>query len=236
MDHKILETWYKGKCHAPGIIEEQSEGQEEYETLSVESEDEVDLDLVYDELESIKRHLQKMRAFLVNTPPDPCYLSTEVPKKTFLTPKQEMLHQLRHSNSVLRCQMDSLVQRLMDTRHEVKSLEALRCQLRSRINAMATQLMTFVAFKKDTKHKFGLCIERDEQIKASKVHERHFGYNVRRVVQHNESQINYLAPLRCHRRFSNTMTMELLFMRLYLQSIFSRMINNQNMCNRRVVL
>lgn len=235
MDNKILENWYKGICHAPGIVEEQSEVVEEFETYSVESE-EVDLDLVYDELESIKRRLREMRELLVQTPPDPCNLSTAVPTKTFLTPKQKILQQLRQSNCVLRCQMDRLVQRLMETRGELKSLEALRCQLRNRINSMAAQLMAFVAFKKVAIHKFGLCIERDEQIKASKVHERDFGYNVRRVVQHNETQINYLAPLRCHRKLSTTISMELIFMRLYLQSIFSRMLDNWSKCNRRIVL
>lgn len=234
-NNKILETWYRGQCHAPGIIEEESEVFEESETLG-EAEEEPDLDIAFDELEAIKRRLLEMRAMLVQTPLDQCVLSTVTSKGKFLTSPQLAMQRLRHENCVLRCQMDRMVQHLMASRRELKTLEALRCQLGNRITSMSEQLHAFALFKQDAIHKFGLCIERDEQIKACKVNQYDFGFNVTKVVRHNESIVNYLAPLRCHRKLIQTITWHLVFMRLFLQALLGHMLDDFSTCNRRFIM
>ncbi|KAH8416029.1 hypothetical protein KR222_006826 [Zaprionus bogoriensis] len=230
--HKNLDTWYKGVCHAPGIVVEEELSLEEEALSLANAEEEPDLDLTYDELESIKRRLKELRSMLLVIKPDPCELATNQGQRDFLSPKQKMLLQLRHSNCVLRCQLDRIVQRLHATRREVKALEALRCQLRDRISSMTEELAKFARFKQDAIHMFGVCIERDEQIKACKVDEQDFNRRVKLAVQHNESRMRYLAPLRCHHELSYNVSMELIFMRLFLQSLFNRMVEGWNQCKQ----
>lgn len=234
-NNKILETWYKGKCHAPGIVEEESEVFEESETLE-EAEEEPDLDIAFDELEAIKRRLLEMRAMLVQTPPDACVLSTVTPRGKFLTPPQVAMQRLRQENCILRCQMDRMVKHLMASRRELKKLEALRCQLGNRITSMSEEVHDFALFKQDAIHKFGLCIERDEQIKACKVNEYDFGYNVTRVVTRNESRVNYLAPLRCHHKLIKTISWHTVFMRLFLQALLGNVLDDLSTCNRLFIM
>lgn len=240
--YKNLDTWYEDKrtllgnqCRAPGVIESESVTFVSSETIG-EAEEEPDLDIAFDELEAIKRRLLEMRATLVQIPPDPCVLSTVTPKGKFLTAPQIAMQQLRHENCILRCQMDRMVQHLMATRREIKSLEALRCQLRNRITSMSEQLHAFALFKQDAIHKFALCIERDAQIKACKVDQYDFGYNVTKVVRRNEATVNYLAPLRCHRELTQTISWHMVFMRLFMQALLSHIMDDMSTCNRRYIV
>lgn len=240
--YKNLDTWYEDKrtlfgnqCRAPGVIESESEVFVSSETIG-EAEEEPDLDIAFDELEAIKRRLLEMRATLVQIPPDPCVLSTVTPQGKFLSAPQIAMQQLRHENSILRCQVDRMVQHLMATRREIKSLEALRCQLGNRITSMSEQLHDFALFKQDAIHKFALCIERDAQIKACKVDHPDFGYNVTKVVRRNESTVNYLAPLRCHRQLIQTISWHMVFMRLFLHALLGHLVDEMGPCSRTYIM
>lgn len=235
MESKNLATWYKGRCHAPGIlVEEESEIVDSTQCTAI-ADEEPELDLAYDELETIKRRLILLRDKLLISP-DPCKQEIPAPVEddTLLTPNQQELLQLRRSNCLLKCQLRKLMQHLHATRSQMKVLEATRCLVNSRLSKMTDELAKFEAFKKKSKDYFGLCIERNEQIKCCKVDDEDFASHMKSLVYHTESRMHHLVPMRCHYQLHYDLSMELVLIRIFLQSLFNNMIDDWNLCKRRV--
>ncbi|XP_034477512.1 uncharacterized protein LOC117784026 [Drosophila innubila] len=236
MDYKNLATWYKGKCHAPGIlVEEESEIMDSTQ-CTVIADEEADLELAYDELETIKRRLITLRGkLLIRSQSCEEEIPYQLEDATFLTQNQQHLMQLRRSNCVLKCQLRKLLQHLHATRSQMKVLEATRCQLNSRLTHMTEELTKFEAFKLKAMDYFGHCIERNEQIKSCKVNNEDFALKMKAMIYHTESRMRHLVPMRCHHQLHYDLSVELVLIRIFLQSLFSNMIDDWNQCKRRLI-
>ncbi|XP_032590717.1 uncharacterized protein LOC116805047 [Drosophila grimshawi] len=236
--NKILSHWYKGDvCSAPGVL-----STDEDEILSAsgsieDAEEEPDLDLAYDQLEAIMQRLKHLRGKLLLSPADPCELElgtlSEAEDTCCLTPNQLMLQQLRHRNCMLRCQLQRQAQHLHSSRKQLKLLESMRCQLNDRLQKMSAELNAFDQFKMSAQHQFGLCIERNEQIKASKIDEFDFRRHVRDVITQCHDKMSPLVPMRCHRQIRNNFSVELLLIRVFLHTLFSNMVEDWSYCKKR---
>ncbi|KAH8300017.1 hypothetical protein KR044_008506 [Drosophila immigrans] len=236
MDIRNLATWYKGRCHAPGIIvEEEAETVDISQPTQIASE-EPDLDLAYDELESIKRRLVLLRSKLLVTPPDPCEKEIPTPMEddSFRTPNQKLLLQLRRSNHVLKCQLQKLMLRLQTTRSQIKILEAMRCQMNKCMTKLSKEVDKFQGFQQKTIEFFGICLERHEQIKMCKVDSEDFAAKVQTMMNHTQARMRYLVPMRCHNQLHYDLSVELMLMRIFLHSLFSNMLDDWNQCKRRL--
>ncbi|XP_034105059.1 uncharacterized protein LOC117568481 [Drosophila albomicans] len=234
MDYRNLDSWYKGKCHAPGIIvEEEAEITENSEDTHFAAE-EPDYDLAYDELESIKGRLLLLRSKLLITPPDPCEQKYPIPleDESFRTPNQQLLLQLRRSNCVLKCQLQKLMQHLQTTRSQIKVLEAMRGQLNKCLGKMTSEVQKFQSFQQKAIEFFGICLERHEQVKMCKVDNEHFGAKVQAMMNHTQARLRYLVPMRCHNQLHYDLSVELILIRIFLHSLFSNMIEDWNHCKR----
>lgn len=228
--NKIVSYWYKGDaCQAAGVISpEESEilSSSDYDDETISTE-EPDLQLPYDQLEAIKEQLKEMRAKLIYTPPDPCEqeersLSTGE-QVGFLNQKQIQLQQLRRSNCLLRCQLQSRVQHLHRARKQLLLVENMRCQLSKMLEKMVKEMNILEEFKVSAQHQFGLCIERNEQIKASKIDSHDFSELVQDKTFRRMGHMRPLVPLRCHLQVRYNMNVELVLVRIFLQSLFGNM-------------
>ncbi|XP_017838873.1 uncharacterized protein LOC108597060 isoform X2 [Drosophila busckii] len=247
MDDKLLGKWYVGECRAPGLPGALEQSEEESEIISAsdgtelpdeEQETEPDLQLAYDELESIKQQLKLLRSKVISTPADPCEQEVPLPLENtdFLTPQQQKLLQLRRSNCVLRCQLQKQAQHLYATRNEIKTLQTMRCRLHEQLQQMAKQLQQFDQFKLKAVHQFGLCIERNEQIKASKMDAKDFMDTMEASTKHNEGSTNAIVPLHCHEKLRSTLFVELIRMRIFLHTLFANMLDDWELYKRRMKL
>ncbi|KAM8711849.1 hypothetical protein ACLKA7_012368 [Drosophila subpalustris] len=236
MDNKNLDTWYKGRCHAPGIIvEEESEILDSTQNTEILDE-EPDLDLAFDELEAIKSRLLLLRGKLLVTPaPWEEEVPSQLEDASFLTPNQQQLLQLRRSNCVLKGQLRQLVQHLHATRSQMKVLEAMRGQLNSCLSKMTDELTKFEAFQSKARDYFGVCIERHEQIKSCKVDDEDFASKMQAMIYHTEARMRFVVPMRCHHQLHYHLSMELVLIRIFLQALFSNLMEDWNQCKRRLI-
>ncbi|KAH8371028.1 hypothetical protein KR093_005943 [Drosophila rubida] len=229
-------TWYKGKCHAPGIIvEEVSETVDStQETLFVAEEP--DWNEAYDELESIKKRLLVLRSKLLVPPHDPCEkkFPEELEDESFMTPNQQLILELRRSNSELKCQLKKLMLHLQSTRSQIKTLEAMRCQMNKSFVKLSNELVNFQTFQTKAIEFFAICLERHEHIKMCKVDDEHFASKVQTMMHHTKARMRYLVPLRCHEHLHYDLSVELILMRIFLHSLFSNMMEDWNQCRRRL--
>ncbi|XP_017959163.1 uncharacterized protein LOC108653296 [Drosophila navojoa] len=237
--NKIVSYWYKGDaCQAAGVI-----SPEESEILSSSgivdetvSTEEPDLDLPYQQLEAIKQRLKEMRAKLIYTPADPCEQEDDGTPPgepaDFLTQKQIQLQQLRRSNCLLRCQLQSRVQHLHRARKELLLVENMRCQLNKMLDKMVNEMNILEEFKVSTQHHFGLCIERSEQIKMSKIDTHDFGELLNEKTLRMMGRVRPLVPLRCHLHVRYNLNVELILLRIFLQSLFGKFSEDWKLCMR----
>ncbi|EDW57309.2 uncharacterized protein [Drosophila virilis] len=237
--NKILGNWYvAGECRAPGLL-----SPVESEILSASDkvefgEEEPDLDLAYDQLEAIKRRLKQLQANLIYPPADPCELTgtsrTASEDNGSLTDNQVMLQQLRRSNSKLRCQLRLQAQHLQSSRKHLRLLEDMRCQLGNRLRQMSAQLDEFEQFKRSAQHQAGLCIERNEQIKATKIDKQNFLTQLSKLNIHYTNHMRLMAPLRCHNQLRYDLSLDLILTRIFLHALFGNMVEDWKFCIRRL--
>ncbi|EDW08604.2 uncharacterized protein LOC6578761 [Drosophila mojavensis] len=237
--NKIVSYWYKGDaCQAAGVISpEESEilSSSDFDDETVSAE-EPDLNLPYQQLEAIKQRLKKMRAKLIYTPPDPCEQEDDGvsagEQADFLNQKQLQLQQLRRSNCLLRCQLQSRVQHLHRARKELLLVENMRCQLNKMLEKMVTEMNILEEFKVSVQHHFGLCIERNEQIKMSKIDCHDFSELVHDKTIRRMGHMRPLVPLRCHLQVRYNLNVELILLRVFLQSLFGNITEDWKLFNR----
>ncbi|XP_064540366.1 uncharacterized protein LOC135429823 [Drosophila montana] len=238
--NKILSNWYEGGvCRAPGLLEE-SEILSASDYVEFVDEEEPDLDLAYDELEAIKRRLKQLLANMLRPTADSCELTgtsrsaSEDNGNGSLTAKQVMLQQLRRSNSKLRCQLRHQTEHLHNSRKQLRLLEDMRCQLGNRLRQMSAQLDEFQQFMRSTQHQAGLCIERNEQIKASKVDEHTFLLLLRKLIIHSGNNMRRMVPIRCHNQLRYDLSLDLILTRIFLHALFGNMVEDWKFCIRRL--
>lgn len=227
--NKIVSYWYKGNtCQAAGLISpEESEiltSSYDYDSIDVE---EPDLDTPYEQLEKIKTRLKELRDQLIYTPPDPCELdgASLSPKEDtcFLTVRQLQLQQLRRSNCLLRCQLQSRMQHLHRARKQLLLVQDMRCQLSSQLEKMIAEINVLEEFKVSAQHQFGLCIERNEQIKTSKIDRQEFSERIHDMYFRRVGSMRALVPLDCHMELRYTLNIELILVRIFLNDVFANL-------------
>ncbi|KAH8267118.1 hypothetical protein KR018_008135, partial [Drosophila ironensis] len=225
--------WPTSECRAPGLPPELSGEEEESEVQTsgsdpVGAEEMHDLDGAYEELEQMKQRLLELRKLLLNPAPTQCEKDYEGDREdvSFKTFESLQLVELRRKNCQLRCQLKDLVQHLHNWRKEFAELEGWRCELRTRIQKMDKQLTDFDKFKVRAIEHFGLCIERWEQMKTSKLSNTDYQKRMREVVAHADNSRRSLVSLKCHKVTRHHIRSDLSQIRIILHNLFDAMMND----------
>uniref|UniRef100_B4MPX2 GK19399 n=1 Tax=Drosophila willistoni TaxID=7260 RepID=B4MPX2_DROWI len=240
--------WNSGKCCAlglPKILENESEiltVSELPANTSFNEEEETDLDSIYDELETMKQKLLTLRSKLIITPMDKCQQKMEKEEQEeqedsvdeMLTPVQQQLNTLRRQNCILRCQLHEMAKHLYATRKDIEEYKALQCQLTQNLQKFCKELKIFDAFKANAIHHFGLCIERWEQHKNSKILAKTFMDMMCKFRISSTGMHRGHVTLNCHQQVRNDAIMELVLIRVLLCHIYETLMDNFNFFARRM--
>ncbi|XP_068147107.1 uncharacterized protein [Drosophila tropicalis] len=232
--------WNFGKCCAlglPKIVENESEiitASELPANDSFDEEEGTDLDSIYDQLEAMKQKLLTLRSKLIITPMDKCQQKIEKEEQEdqedntdeLLSPAQQQLYTLRRQNCLLRCQLNEMAKHLYATRKDIEEYKAWQCELTQNLQKFRKELKTFDVFKANAIHHFGICIERWEQHKNSKISAETFMNMVCKFRTSSTGMYRGHVTLSCHQHVRKGAIMELVLIRVLLSHLYESLMDN----------
>jgi len=133
------------------------------------SESELDLDALYQELECMKKRIQKIQLMLKMKDMEPCPEEECMDYEVLLNCSENReICALQKGQYKLQCQIEELIRCCKYAKDQIADLRSLMCKKHMEILELQKMVAVLDSWRMTLEHEFGLCLERFEYIKHVK--------------------------------------------------------------------